>query len=73
MVRITFGNYGTVEHMFYEEGVSEKEALERFGWVWGVPVVPMNSEQPGGIRLISVGQAVDTKDTGGYGVGEQAA
>lgn len=71
MVRITFSNYGTLEQMFIEE--PEQDAIETFWGFYGSVDVPRNT---GGIRIVSIGHAVDTSDSGGYLIGhcvQQAA
>lgn len=64
LTRITFSNYGTLEQMFINE--SEQEAMESFWAIFGSIHVPRNT---GGIRIIAVGEAVDTNDRGGWVVG----
>lgn len=67
MVRITFSNYGIVEQMFFEK--TEKEAIEMFWTIFGgFDPATRNS---GGIKMISVGHAIDTKDRGGFQVGSK--
>lgn len=66
LTRITFSNYGTLEQMFINE--VENEAIESFWAIFGSVHVPRNT---GGIRIVSIGKAIDTKDTGGWVVGSQ--
>lgn len=64
MTRITFSNYGTLEQMFIEE--NEKDSIETFWALFGSMDVPRNT---GGIKIIAIGQALDTSDRGGWVVG----
>jgi len=66
MVRITFSNWGVINQMFFD--VTEKEAIESFWNVYSSTPAQRNS---GGIKLIHVGSATDTNDTGGFSVGSK--
>ncbi|WCF11654.1 hypothetical protein NDS46_30370 (plasmid) [Paenibacillus thiaminolyticus] len=61
LTRVTFSNYGTMEQMFFSE--PEKDAIESFWRIFGSIHVPRNT---GGVRIISIGKAVDIKDRGGW-------
>lgn len=54
LTRITYNNFGTVEHMFFSESESDAHTL----WcnIWG----------GSSVNIISVGEAVDTDDFGGF-------
>jgi hypothetical protein len=67
MVRITFSNYGRVNQMFFEK--TEQDAVDIFWRIFGEPD-PTN-RNTGGIKIISIGHAVDTKDRGGFEVGSK--
>lgn len=61
LTRITYSNYGIIEHMFSEG--SMQDFLDFFWTIFGVLGEPRNS---GGIKIVSVGEAVNEQDTGGY-------
>ncbi|MFF2532224.1 hypothetical protein ACFVS2_25275 [Brevibacillus sp. NPDC058079] len=61
MVRITFLNYGALEQMFFTTTV--QEAVASFGQIFGGANILSNT---GGISIVSIGEAQDTKDHGGY-------
>ncbi|QNR65169.1 hypothetical protein IAQ67_14730 [Paenibacillus peoriae] len=52
--RITFDNFGTVEHMFIKEG--EIDAIQSWENIWGKGIV----------SIINIGQAIDSHDFGGF-------
>ncbi|WP_240416616.1 hypothetical protein [Paenibacillus periandrae] len=54
LTRITYNNFGSTEHMFSDE--PEADALELWKCIWG----------QGSVYIVSVGQAINTKDFGGY-------
>lgn len=51
--RITFDNFGTIEHMFIKE--SEMDAIQTWENIWGKGIV----------SIINIGQAMDARDFGG--------
>lgn len=67
MTRITFSNYGVLEHMYSD--LPSEEFIEEFWGSFGQSGVPRNS---GSIKVISVGNASGVHDTGGFGSGNVA-
>ncbi|MGV2887538.1 hypothetical protein [Paenibacillus taichungensis] len=67
MTRITYTNYGDLEHMYSE--IPKDEFVEQFWAIFGQQGVPRNA---GGIKIISIGHASDVRDTGGFGTGKVA-
>ncbi len=53
-IRITFDNFGTLNHMFFTS--PESEAVQSWRDIFG----------NGSVKIISVGQATSTKDFGGF-------
>ncbi|WP_155252290.1 hypothetical protein [Paenibacillus polymyxa] len=51
--RITFDNFGTIEHMFIKE--SKMDAIQTWENIWGKGIV----------SIINIGQAMDARDFGG--------
>jgi hypothetical protein len=66
MARITFLNFGVLNQMFFE--MEENEAMEEFWGIFGSDHVLRNT---GGIRIVHVGQAIDSKDRGGFQIGNE--
>ncbi|WP_161797186.1 hypothetical protein [Paenibacillus terrae] len=52
--RITFDNFGIVEHMFINE--EETDALQSWENIWGKGIV----------KIINIGRAIDAHDFGGF-------
>lgn len=67
MTRITFNNYGVLEHMYSD--LPTEEFIEEFWVSFGQAGVPRNS---GNIKIINVGTASGVHDTGGFRTGKVA-
>lgn len=67
MIRITYTNFGDLEHMYSD--MSQEDSVEKFWSIFGQPGVPRNS---GGIKIINIGTASEVRDTGGFCTGKIA-
>lgn len=67
MTRITFTNYGVIEHMYSD--MPETKFIELFWGIYGQSGVPRNA---GGIQIVSTGSVSDIQDTGGFSDGKVA-
>lgn len=54
MTRITFNNFGSIEHMFFT--TTESAAVQSWRNIFG----------KGSVKIVSVGEAISTKDFGGF-------